>query len=66
MLFRVAEGPEGLGAAVDDLCRQASQAIREGYKFLILSDRGVNADYAPIPSLLGVAASASPRHPSHQ
>ena len=27
MLFRVAEGPEGLGAAVDDLCRQASQAI---------------------------------------
>ena len=27
MLFRVAEGPEGLGAAVDDLCRQASQEI---------------------------------------
>ena len=41
MLFRVAEGPDGLGAAVDDLCRQASQAIKEGYKFLILSDRGV-------------------------
>ena len=56
MLFRVAEGPEGLGAAVDDLCRQASQAIREGFKFLILSDRGVNEHYAPIPSLLGVAA----------
>jgi glutamate synthase (NADPH/NADH) large chain/glutamate synthase (ferredoxin) len=56
MLFRVAEGPEGLGAAVDDLCRQASQAIKEGYKFLILSDRGVNEDWAPIPSLLGVAA----------
>jgi glutamate synthase (NADPH/NADH) large chain len=56
MLFRVAEGPEGLGAAVDDLCKQASQAIREGYKFLILSDRGVNAEWAPIPSLLGVAA----------
>jgi glutamate synthase (NADPH/NADH) large chain/glutamate synthase (ferredoxin) len=56
MLFRVAEGPEGLGAAVDDLCKQASQAIREGYKFLILSDRGVNEEWAPIPSLLGVAA----------
>ena len=56
MLFRVAEGPEGLGAAVDDLCRQASQAIKEGYKFLILSDRGVNDEWAPIPSLLGVAA----------
>ena len=56
MLFRVAEGPEGLGAAVDDLCRQASQAIKDGYKFLILSDRGVNEEWAPIPSLLGVAA----------
>jgi glutamate synthase (ferredoxin) len=56
MLFRVAEGPEGLGAAVDELCRQASQAIKEGYKFLILSDRGVNEEWAPIPSILGVAA----------
>jgi glutamate synthase (NADPH/NADH) large chain/glutamate synthase (ferredoxin) len=56
MLFRVAEGPDGLGAAVDELCRQACEAIKEGYKFLILSDRGVNEDWAPIPSLLGIAA----------
>ncbi len=56
MLFRVAEGPEGLGTAVDELCCQASQAIREGYKFLILSDRGINEEWAPIPSLLSIAA----------
>jgi glutamate synthase (NADPH/NADH) large chain/glutamate synthase (ferredoxin) len=56
MLFKVAEGPEGLGEAVDNLCRQASQAIKEGYKFLILSDRGVNEEWAPIPSLLGIAS----------
>src|SRR3989454_1616977 len=56
MLFKVAEGPDGLGAAVDDLCRQASQAIKGGYKFLILSDRGVNEEWAPIPSLLGIAS----------
>ncbi len=56
MLFRVADGPDGLAVAVDDLCQQASQAIREGYKFLILSDRGVNEDWAPIPSLLGISA----------
>ncbi|MCP9471469.1 MAG: glutamate synthase large subunit [Nitrospira sp.] len=56
MLFRVAAGPDGLESAVDDLCRQASQAIREGYKFLILSDRGVNEEWAPIPSLLGISA----------
>ncbi len=56
MLFRVAEGPDGLGAAVDGLCQQASQAIKDGYKFLILSDRGVNQEWAPISSLLGIAA----------
>ncbi len=56
MLFRVAEGPDGLGAAVDSLCQQASDAIKEGYKFLILSDRGVNEEWVPIPSLLGISA----------
>src|SRR5207244_6600641 len=56
MLFRVSDGPEGLETAVDDLCQQASQAIKDGYKFLILSDRGVNEEWAPISSLLGVSA----------
>jgi glutamate synthase (NADPH/NADH) large chain/glutamate synthase (ferredoxin) len=56
MLFRVAEGPDGLGAAVDAMCREASQAIKDGYKFLILSDRGVDEHWAPIPSLLGISA----------
>jgi glutamate synthase (NADPH/NADH) large chain len=56
MLFRVAEGPDGLGATVDSVCQQASDAIKEGYKFLILSDRGVNEEWAPIPSLLGISA----------
>lgn len=56
MLFRVAEGPDGLGAAVDQLCQDASKAIKDGYKFLMLSDRGVNEEWAPIPSLLGIAA----------
>ncbi|NGZ09061.1 MAG: glutamate synthase large subunit [Nitrospira sp. LK70] len=56
MLFRVTEGADGLGAAVDELCKEASQAIKEGYKFLILSDRGVDEAWAPLPSLLGISA----------
>ncbi len=56
MLFRVAEGPEGLAGAVEGLCQHAADAIRDGYKFLILSDRGVNAEWAPIPSLLAISA----------
>lgn len=56
LLFKVAEGPEGLASALDRLCQEASKAIKEGEKFLILSDRGINEEWAPIPSLLGVSA----------
>jgi glutamate synthase (NADPH) large chain len=56
MLFPAAGGPGALGMAVWSLCRQAAQAIREGYTLLVLSDRGVSADWAPIPSLLATAA----------
>ncbi|MFQ5780232.1 MAG: glutamate synthase central domain-containing protein, partial [Nitrospiria bacterium] len=56
MLFLAANGPKEMVAAVDKLCQQATEAIRTGYKFIILSDRGVNADWAPIPSLLAISA----------
>jgi glutamate synthase domain-containing protein 2/glutamate synthase domain-containing protein 1/glutamate synthase domain-containing protein 3 len=56
MLYPVAEGSAGLKAALDELCRQASQAVHEGQSLVILSDRGSNADYAPVPSLLGLGA----------
>ncbi len=56
LLYRVAEGPDGLEVAVEKLCQEASKAIQDGEKFLILSDRGVNKQMAPIPSLLGIAA----------
>ena len=42
--------------ALDELCRRACLAIRDGYRLLILSDRGVDKDYAPIPSLLALTA----------
>ncbi|MDD5108580.1 MAG: glutamate synthase large subunit [Candidatus Omnitrophica bacterium] len=34
----------------------AESAIKAGYSFIILSDRGVNKDYASLPSLLAVSA----------
>jgi glutamate synthase domain-containing protein 2/glutamate synthase domain-containing protein 3 len=36
--------------------QEAQSAISQGYTFIILSDRGVNKDYASIPSLLAVSA----------
>ncbi len=55
-LFRVSEGEAGLHRALDELCQRASRAVRAGYSLLILSDRGVDKDYAPIPCLLALAA----------
>ncbi len=45
----------GLKEAMDRLRREASEAIAEGYSILILSDRGVDADHAPVPSLLATS-----------
>ena len=42
--------------ALDDLCAAASQAIADGKNIIILSDRGVDANHAPIPSLLATGA----------
>ena len=54
-LFDVRDGMGSLERAMDALCSKASQAIDEGYTILILSDRGVDVDHAPIPSLLAVS-----------
>ena len=55
-LFRAADGEKGLRHALEDLSNRASHAVDSGYTLLILSDRGVDATYAPIPSLLAMAA----------
>jgi glutamate synthase (ferredoxin) len=55
ILFRAADGPEGMEKAMDELCAKAAEAARDGVNVLILSDRGVNKEFAPIPSLLAVA-----------
>ncbi|MBI3782670.1 MAG: glutamate synthase large subunit, partial [Deltaproteobacteria bacterium] len=55
-VFKVADRGAGLRAAIDDLCQRASDAIEEGCSVLILSDRGHDGEWAPIPSLLATGA----------
>ena len=55
-LFRVDMGEDALERALDDLCRKATEAIQDGYSIIILSDRGVDAQHAAIPSLLATSA----------
>ena len=55
MLFNPKDGVKGLEAALDAIFMAADKAIESGISILILSDRGVNAETAPIPALLAVA-----------
>jgi glutamate synthase domain-containing protein 2/glutamate synthase domain-containing protein 1/glutamate synthase domain-containing protein 3 len=55
-LFRAEDGETGLKHALDDLSNRAAHAVNSGYTLLILSDRGVDPTFAPIPSLLAMAA----------
>ena len=54
--FRAAGGPAALAAALDALCSAAEGAVRAGHALVVLSDRGVSAEWAPIPSLLATSA----------
>ena len=56
ILFDPTKGAEGLRDALNDLCEKAEEAARTDQNVLILSDRGVDENHAPIPALLAVAA----------
>jgi len=51
-----ADGPAAMEAALHRVCDEAHAAIAENINILILSDRAVGPNRAPIPSLLAVAA----------
>jgi glutamate synthase (NADPH/NADH) large chain len=55
-LYRVADGGDGLRSALDRICQEASDAIEQGTRIIVLSDRNADTVDAPIPSLLLTAA----------
>ena len=55
ILFPVAEAGAGLDTALKQVCSEVDQAIADGATNIILSDRGVDQDHAPIPALLATA-----------
>ena len=55
-LFRVTRGEKGLVKSMEEIRLMARRLIEEEeVNVLILSDRGVNREFAPIPALLAVA-----------
>ena len=55
-IWPVESGESGLQIAVKKLQKEAALAVRGGASILIISDRGVNAQTAPIPALMAVGA----------
>ena len=56
ILFPCDKGENGLHDALEKLCHDAEKSVDEGYNYIILTDRDVDADHAAIPSLLAVSA----------
>jgi len=56
ILFKVTRGERGVAKSIEELCAMARRMIEEDeINVIILSDRGVNKDFAPVPSLLAIA-----------
>ncbi|KAA9346340.1 glutamate synthase large subunit [Larkinella humicola] len=51
-----ADDSTGLERALERICRYAEDAIEDGFEIIILSDRAIDSDHAPIPSLLATSA----------
>jgi glutamate synthase (NADPH/NADH) large chain len=56
ILFDGSKGGDGLREALDALCHKAEKSVDEGYNYIILTDRDVDAEHVAIPSLLAVSA----------
>ena len=56
ILFEASHGKAALQEALSALCKKAEEAVSEGANYIILSDRGIDAEHAAIPSLLAVSA----------
>ena len=55
LLYPVNEGSKGLERAMQRICDELDQQFNDGCSVIILSDRGVNAQYAAVPALLAVS-----------
>jgi glutamate synthase (ferredoxin) len=56
ILFRVTRGERGLTKSLEELCVIARRMIEEDEdNVIVLSDRGVTREFAPIPALLAIA-----------
>ncbi|MDR0581336.1 MAG: glutamate synthase large subunit [Prevotellaceae bacterium] len=56
ILFDAGKQTQGMEEALHHICRQAEQAVDDGFSYIILSDRETSKERAAIPSLLALSA----------
>ena len=56
LLYPATDDAEGMEPALQKVCAEAEQSVRDGYNIIILSDRKVDEEHIPIPALLAVSA----------
>ncbi|MCH5375914.1 MAG: glutamate synthase-related protein, partial [Planctomycetes bacterium] len=54
--FPLEQGASGLEASLERICREAEQAIDDGYSLIVLSDRAIAAERIAVSSLLACGA----------
>ncbi|MBL7857307.1 MAG: glutamate synthase large subunit [Cyclobacteriaceae bacterium] len=53
----LADGKPGrLEESLNRICAEAEKAVRAGKKILVISDKKISSEYAPIPSMLAIGA----------
>lgn len=55
-VFQADGQPGRLEESLNRICAEAEKAVRAGKKIIVLSDRKIGPEYAPIPSLLSIGA----------
>ncbi|HZL44348.1 MAG TPA: glutamate synthase large subunit, partial [Verrucomicrobiae bacterium] len=55
ILFKAADGAGGLKAGLERVFEETDRAVEHGTNIVVLSDRGISRENAPIPALLAVA-----------
>ncbi len=55
MTWPVADGPGGMERRLAAICEEASELVSRGVNIIILSDRNLGSERAPMPALLAVA-----------
>lgn len=56
MTFKRIYGAVGMRAAIDSICQQAIQSVKNGNVVIVLSDRSADFDNLPIPALIAMRA----------